>query len=308
METGKISIIVPIYKVENYLQRCIDSLKNQTYKNIEIILVDDGSPDRCPILCDEYAQKDNRIVVIHKKNGGLSEARNFGLMKASGEFVLYVDSDDYLEFDACEQMINVMKAETDFVVGVIREIRKNSISYQKHTNLVPGKEYSSKEFIIKSIENNEWFAPAVLNLYRKSFLLDNNLFYKVGYYYEDTEMLPRLFLAAKRIIYIDYPFYNYIIRDDSIMTSEYTDLKKAMALDNYNMWMECFDSLKDVTLQRYLYGILVRYYLTTAKQMNIDGWKIKKLNFNFAWKYALNGRERIKVILYSCFPKLYKKL
>ena len=98
MKREKISIIVPIYNVEKYLERCVDSLVNQTYENIEIILVDDGSPDYCPQLCDEYAKKDSRIVVIHKKNGGLSDARNYGLCKASGEYILYVDSDDYIEW------------------------------------------------------------------------------------------------------------------------------------------------------------------------------------------------------------------
>lgn len=95
----KISIVVPIYNVEKELDRCLQSLLRQTYKNIEIILVDDGSPDRCPLLCDEYAQKDSRVRVIHKKNGGLSDARNVGLQATTGEYVLYIDSDDYIDLD-----------------------------------------------------------------------------------------------------------------------------------------------------------------------------------------------------------------
>ena len=102
---GKISIIVPVYKVEEELERCVQSLVNQTYKNIEIILVDDGSPDRCPLLCDEYAQKDSRVRVIHKKNGGLSDARNVGLQATTGEYVLYIDSDDYIDLDSCERFL-----------------------------------------------------------------------------------------------------------------------------------------------------------------------------------------------------------
>src|SRR5699024_8305216 len=106
MMQGKISIIVPVYKVENELDRCVQSLMKQTYKNIEIILVDDGSPDQCPKLCEQYAKEDERIRVIHKKNGGLSDARNAGLNLARGEYVLYVDSDDYIEVDSCERLIN----------------------------------------------------------------------------------------------------------------------------------------------------------------------------------------------------------
>lgn len=308
MNNEKISIIVPVYNVEQYLKRCVHSLISQTYGNLEIILVDDGSTDRCPQLCDEFSKQDERIIVIHKKNGGLSDARNCGLKIATGEYILYVDSDDFLELDACDHLVSAITTGVDFVVGVIKEIKGEKISYQKHTNLISGKEYLAREYIIKSIENNEWYAPAVLNLYRRNFLLDNNLLYRVGYYFEDIEMLPRLCLAANKIVYVDYPFYNYVIRNDSIMTSGYTDLKKEMAIDNYNKWMESFSTLKDTTLQRNLYGILVRYYLTTARKMHIEGWKIKEMDFVFAKKYALNWHEKMKVIIFNYFPKIYNKI
>lgn len=109
MESSKISIIVPVYKVEQYLERCVKSLINQTYKNIEIILVDDGSPDQCPKMCDDYASEDSRIKVIHKKNGGLSDARNAGLDAATGEFIAFVDSDDWVEIDFIETLCKMQK-------------------------------------------------------------------------------------------------------------------------------------------------------------------------------------------------------
>ena len=107
MTASKISIVVPIYKVEKEIHRCVESLLAQTLKDIEIILVDDGSPDNCPSICDDYAKKDNRIKVIHKENGGLSEARNFGLLEAKAEYVLFVDSDDYIDKTTCENSIIV---------------------------------------------------------------------------------------------------------------------------------------------------------------------------------------------------------
>ena len=195
MKREKISIIVPIYNVEKYLERCVDSLVNQTYENIEIILVDDGSPDYCPQLCDEYAKKDSRIVVIHKKNGGLSDARNYGLCKASGEYILYVDSDDYIELDSCEKLVNGMANNVDMVVGAYKELRNNKVIEKRHSNLLQDKIYDAKEYVISAIKCDEWYAPAWLNLYRRSFLIENNLYYKVGFYFEDIEMLPRLFLA-----------------------------------------------------------------------------------------------------------------
>ena len=307
MKNSLISIIVPVYKVEPYLKRCIDSLIAQTYQYIEIILVDDGSPDQCPLMCDEYAKCDTRIKVIHKKNGGLSDARNAGLKMAIGEYVLYVDSDDYIERDSCERLLDGMQSDVDFVVGAIREIRGDKIYYQRHTNIIEGRKYAAKDFIIESIKKNQGYAPAVLNLYRRSFLIENGLFYKVGFCYEDTEMLPRLFLAAKKIVYIDYAFYNYLIREDSIMTSEYTSEKKRMALDNYNRWIELFNSVGDTTLQRFLYGVLIRYYVTTARKMKIIGWRIEGMDFLFSWKYALNKKEKLKVLLFNFFPQLYTK-
>lgn len=308
MGTAKISVIVPVYKVEKELSRCVQSILQQSYHNIEIILVDDGSPDHCPEMCDGYAAEDRRVHVIHKVNGGLSDARNAGLRKASGKYVMYVDSDDYIEKDACERLLSGMQSGVDFVVGALKEIRGNKISFQKHTNLMEGIVYSARTFVIESIKNNEWYAPACLNLYDRMFLINNRLFYKVGYYFEDIEMLPRLFLAAKKVVYINYPFYNYVIRENSIMTSGFTEEKKSIGIAIYSEWMETLDKVQDKEYQRYLYGILTRYYMTNARQMDICGWKVKKLDFAFAWKHALNGRERLKIMLFNFFPRLYKRL
>jgi len=99
------SLIIPIYKVEKYLDKCVQSIINQTYSNIEVILVDDGSPDNCPWMCEEYEKKDTRIKVIHKKNGGLSDARNKGMSLATGKYIIFVDADDYIALDTCEKLL-----------------------------------------------------------------------------------------------------------------------------------------------------------------------------------------------------------
>ncbi len=120
----KISVIVPIYKVEEYLHRCIDSIINQTYTNLEIILVDDGSPDNCPMICDEYAKKDSRIRVIHKKNGGLSDARNAGLEIATGEYIGFVDSDDWIHKDMYHILYkNIIEKDADIAECSIKKER-----------------------------------------------------------------------------------------------------------------------------------------------------------------------------------------
>lgn len=122
----KISIIVPIYNVEKYLQKCVDSILCQTYKNLEIILVNDGSPDNCPAICDEYAKKDKRIKVIHKQNGGVSSARNAGLDVATGKYVQFVDSDDWVEPEYSKTMINLIE-ENNCDLGICGYIKKGKI-------------------------------------------------------------------------------------------------------------------------------------------------------------------------------------
>ena len=118
-----ISIIVPIYKVEIYLRKCIDSIVNQTYKNIEILLIDDGSPDNCGIICDEYAKKDERIKVIHKENGGLSDARNYGIEASTGDYIIFIDSDDYVSESMCENLlICALENNADIVSCNFKEI------------------------------------------------------------------------------------------------------------------------------------------------------------------------------------------
>ena len=108
MEEPLISVIIPVYKVEQYLDRCLNSVVNQTYKNLEIILVDDGSPDNCPKMCDEWAEKDNRVKVFHKENGGLSDARNYGTERCNGLFLTYVDSDDYIDTDYVSYLYDLL--------------------------------------------------------------------------------------------------------------------------------------------------------------------------------------------------------
>ena len=121
-----ISVVVPIYNVENYIKKCVDSILSQTYKNLEIILVDDGSPDNCPQICDEYAQKDNRIKVIHKENGGLSDARNAGIDISKGKFITFIDSDDYIEKDYVEVLYNSIKENaSDMAIGSHKAIYDN---------------------------------------------------------------------------------------------------------------------------------------------------------------------------------------
>lgn len=302
----KISIIVPVYKVERELNRCVQSLLKQTYKNLEIILVDDGSPDQCPELCERYAEIDERVKVIHKQNGGLSDARNVGLKQATGEYILYVDSDDYIDEDACERFIKAAgNQKIDIIVGNAIMEKPDGKEMMIHSATPSGITYTAKRFIMSAINAYQWYAPAWLNMYRREFLLDNQLYFKKGIYFEDVQMLPRVFLRAKKITCIDGTFYHYIIRENSIMTSQKDEKKKNDSIQNLKEWKEQFDKIEDVELQKCLYGMLIKMYIHECRLYDISEWKIEKMNFPFCLKNALNAKEKATVVLFAKMPKIY---
>lgn len=210
-----VSVIIPVYKVEKYLDRCVASIVSQTYENLEIILVDDGSPDNCPVMCDKWAKKDNRIQVIHKQNGGLSDARNAALDIKKGEYITFVDSDDMLAPNAVELLIETALTDNSDIVfcegakafaGDLKpEIAKSSS--KKVLNPDCALEYMFCDIM-------RWEAWG--SLY-KSFLFDYERFPK-GRIFEDIDTIPRVVLSSKIITFINAGiYYYYTVNEGSIM-------------------------------------------------------------------------------------------
>lgn len=303
----KFSIIVPVYRVEKELPRCVDSLLKQTYSNIEVILVDDESPDRCPMLCDFYANQDKRVKVIHKKNGGLSDARNAGLKQATGEYILFVDSDDSITTNACqrfEQIISSCKA--DIVVGEAIEFWESKSNAIVHTNLKQEINYSPKEYLMRVIQAREWFAMSWLNCYCREFLIKNDLWFAKGMLHEDMQILPHLFLAAREIRYMQGPFYNYYRREDSITLKQNKSQNWNSLFIIYTQWKKCFDQVKDLRLKKTLYGILIKQYLYGCRECSYSTRKLPNgFSLSFLLRYSLNFRERIKGLIYIIAPRVY---
>lgn len=218
MKQPLISVIIPIYKVEPYLRRCLDSIINQSYANLEIILVEDGSPDTCPQICDEYAAKDNRIVVIHKKNGGLSDARNAGLNICKGEYISFVDSDDWVKKNYIERLTNIAVCEMADIT-ICENSRTNTIL--KNNN----KDKSTKLYTAQNAlhhlfcDNHIAFTVSWGKLYKRN--LFHSLRFPLGKYHEDEFTTYILFYNSKKIAYTSEILYYYYQRADSIVSTRH---------------------------------------------------------------------------------------
>lgn len=217
---NKISVIIPCYNVVPYLERCVTSVVNQTYQELEIILVDDGSTDETGKLCDSLAQKDSRIKVVHKENGGLSDARNAGINVAEGNFYSFVDGDDYLEPDAYEMMISEMKNDNVSLVsaGMIVE----NINGNKHVNMSRERLILNKEeALLNLLGPVRTIGQSSCNkLFRKQ--LFHELRYKKGIINEDMELLPKILDICNLVVLLNKPVYHYIRRSGSITESEFS--------------------------------------------------------------------------------------
>ncbi len=218
-----VSVIIPIYNVEKYLRECVDSVLAQTYTDLEIILVDDGSPDNCGAICDEYAARDSRIKVIHKKNGGLSDARNAGLKIARGEYIYFLDSDDYIRNDAVEKLVKsaeVQKPDIIFFNAVLFfDDGPNTSDAWIHKGDYPP--CRGNEMLGRRIANVEWLPGVPIHFYSADFLRRERLIFKKGILYEDQLFSAFAFLRAKKVCFLGEPLYYYRTRrSDSIMNSK----------------------------------------------------------------------------------------
>lgn len=219
-----ISVIVPVYNVENYLEKCVDSILNQTYKNLEIILVDDGSTDNCGKMCDEYAKKDGRIKVIHKQNGGLSDARNAGIDIAQGEFIGFIDSDDYIHLQMYEILYNaIIEANADVAKCDFKDVYANDDNVFDNVDIIKSKVYTNQELITGYFFKDyiwEFAISACVKLYRKEIF--NNLRFPKGRLYEDYYIKYDILTRANKVVIVDQVLYYYFHRDGSIMHSNVT--------------------------------------------------------------------------------------
>ena len=219
MKNPLVSIIVPVYKVEEFLDNCIKSIIDQTFKNIEIILVDDGSPDNCPQMCDEWAERDSRIRVVHKKNGGLSSARNVGIKEASGDYLYFLDSDDrFYNIESLELLCNLAKIHSgvDMVQGNFYIEENQSQTFNK--GVFPA--FTDKKRWIQSNLSTMTIPESACNrLIKRSIIINNNLYFREGWIQEDTLWTYQIHSYIESIAFCFEPTYFYAYNSNSIMHS-----------------------------------------------------------------------------------------
>lgn len=222
-----ISVIVPIYNIENYVKRCIDSIIHQTYTNLEIILVDDGSTDSSGKICDEYAAQDSRIKVIHKLNGGLSDSRNVGIDDANGEMITFVDGDDFLSNTAIDYMYRAKKKTNAQIVCCLYKLvyEGQAFAFNEKYNKIKMSVYSQEKAIEKMLRQSEFNVSAWAKLYNHELFV--GVRYPKGKLYEDLGTTYKLFDKAETIALIRIDGYGYFVRSGSIQQSKFTKSKMA---------------------------------------------------------------------------------
>lgn len=274
-----ISVIIPVYNVEKYLNECVDSVICQTYTNLEILLIDDGSNDKSPKICDEYKAKDKRISVYHKKNGGLSDARNYGVSKAHGEYVSFIDSDDYCSPSFIETLyvtlINgecdlvALKGGTDFWDGeqgprLLNNVNDSVVSYMNSKDVLEAMLY----------QNIATGAP--FKFYK--FELVKDIKFPYGFLYEDVATTYKYFLKANKSAIVYGDLYAYRKRRDSIIRQDFSD-KKLVALDIFDQLLND-EELKKCNLEKAVVSRVYAMLFSVFLQIPEDNKELQRKLWN----------------------------
>lgn len=265
-----LTVVIPVYNVEKYLKRCIDSILIQEWKHYDILLVDDGSTDNSPQICDDYAKAYDFISVIHKENGGLSAARNTGISNAEGEYVYFPDSDDWIEPNTFSDLAEVIESDQYDIISFNREFVKSEDDIIK-SDSKQSKRLTGKEALVEMFSYGFITGFANDKIYRKALFTKNNIQFPVGKYYEDLGTNYKLFLSAKKVYATNQKYYHYLIDNPDSITQSWNEKKFS---DMFGFYKEVF------------YSDFVR------SQLNKEELQISQL-------YYVNGLVHILASLYK---------
>ena len=299
----KFSIIVPVYNVESYLAKCLDSILCQSYKDYEIIAINDGSTDNSSKILKEYVDKYDNIIVINQENQGLSQARNNGVKEAKGEYIIFVDSDDFIEKDLLKKINDSLLNNPDLVRYQIREVSDKLTDYNEEsfTNL-SGKDAFKKIVKYHYVENAWSYAI------KKEYYLKNKFSFKKGLLHEDFGLIPLVIIKANIVNSIDYIGYNYVQRNNSIMNNSNYEKIRKKAFDVLEQYLDLINKDEDI----YYKSFLANSTILKLKDLNKKDYKefLNLLKTNKVFDNVLSDTisRKIKKLLLKISPKLYLKV
>lgn len=314
----EISIIVPVYNVEEYLPKCLDTILNQTFRDFEVILVNDGSKDNSGFICEKYAKKDSRIRIIHKENGGLSSARNAGLDIAKGRYIGFIDSDDFIDLKMYEQLYNMIKIyNADIAICSYECVSKHAIIKNKNykDKLEEIKVFNNIEALNQTLEENGVeFIVAWNKLYKSSVF--ENLRFKEGKVHEDEFIVHQVLYKSNIVVYTPKKLYYYLQRENSITGESFnikrTDYLEALTERIYFYNEKNLDYLKEKTEYQYL-KLYFKYYFKVKNDLK-DTEKVKKLKQNFIDTFRTlsksniySKKEKLSWIIFIINSSLYEE-
>lgn len=269
MQDRLVSVIVPVYNVEKYLPKCIESITGQTYKCLELVLVDDGSTDNSGNICDGYASADGRVRVLHRENGGRAAARNTGIEAASGDYLMFVDGDDWIDANTLEELICIMDENTEMVIFRGRNIYSDRVEDESTGEVRRFMGAEPLEFYIEGYKDFQVLNAVWGKLYKSSLLKD--IRFEEGRYYEDVMVTTRAYAACRDSIYLDRAFYNYSIATENSITYQW--VTEFTFQDEIPVFFEKEQFLKEIgrddLAEKYacfLYQRLILYYNVTVRK------------------------------------------
>lgn len=302
MNNERISIIVPVYKVEPYIKRCVDSILAQSYKNIEVILVDDGSPDKSGTICDEYAALDSRVKVIHQKNMGLSEARNNGIREATGDYLCFIDSDDFVHCDYCRGLLSLSKEYNApmAVCGYEFTLGDSVIINQENYDVT----VRDRKEAIHHLINNENTNYVWGRIYKRE--LFDGLQFERGRLCEDIAIMYKLVNRCDIVVYTDAPYYGYYDNSRSITSTISSKLEYHTMIGWYEQYQFCKENYPELTerclKQTLHYYLLVYSYSYSMKDENLlNARKVIRKDQSDLYRVA-DVKYKIKYWIATLFP------
>ena len=300
---AKISVIIPVYNVERYLKKCLDSVLGQSMEDIEIVLVNDGSTDSSGEICRDYASKDPRIRLINQENAGLSAARNTGFSHSSGDYIIYVDSDDYIRPDSCE-VLYAAASELGCDIIAANEIKvvKGRELPGERRRLPDRKIVTGKEFYVTSLKLGGMSPCVQFSLYKREFLAMSGISFKEGILHEDELWTPQVLLKAVSVACLDFPFYYHLCREGSITQKKDHSKNSRDMLDTCAELYDVFVK-EDRYSRRYMFDNLCTSYLSA-----VFVGRRKDADRLFALRTARSAKNIIKAIIYAVSPSFYLKL